>query len=232
MALQQYIRLDDALCAYVRNHRSGAGDPVFRELREETMRLGAVAEMMIPEEEAALLSILVGAMRVERAIEVGSFTGASGLAIARGLTEGGKLLSLDRSEEWTRIARGFWQRAGVDDRIELRLGPALQSLEALEAGLFFDFAFLDADKTGYDAYYEAHLPRMRPGGVLVFDNMLRGGRVLARALENDPDTKAVARLNEKLREDSRIEGVLLPIADGIYLCRKKKEGGGPLPDRN
>ncbi|WP_018290838.1 O-methyltransferase [Verrucomicrobium sp. 3C] len=231
MALQHYIRLDDALCAYVRNHHSGQGDPVFLDLREETMRLGAVAEMMIPEEEASLLSLLVGAMRVQRAIEIGTFTGASGLAIARGLTVGGKLLSLDRSEEWTRIARAFWGRAGLDDRIELRLGPALPSLEALEAEWSFDFAFVDADKTGYDAYYEALLPRMRPGGVIVFDNMLREGRILGRDLRRDPDTEAIARLNDKLREDSRIEGVLLPIADGIYLCRKK-EGEASLPNRH
>jgi caffeoyl-CoA O-methyltransferase len=231
MALQNYIRLDDALCAYVRNHHSGADDPVFLDLREETMRLGAVAEMMIPEEEAALLSILVGVMRAQRAIEIGTFTGASGRAIARGLTEGGKLLSLDRSEEWTRIARAFWRRAGVDDRIELRLGPALPSLEEIEADCSFDFAFVDADKTSYDAYYEALLPRIRPGGLLVFDNMLREGRVLEGDLRHDPDTEAIARLNDKLREDSRIEGVLLPIADGLYLCRKK-EGVVPFSNRH
>ncbi|MGD9896180.1 MAG: O-methyltransferase [Candidatus Methylacidiphilaceae bacterium] len=228
MALEKYIRLDDALCAYVRDHRSAAADPVWRDLREETGRLGAVAEMMIPEEEAALLSILVGALRVRRAIEIGAFTGASGLAIARGLSEDGKLLSLDRSDVWTRIARSFWERAGVADRIELRLGAALETLRTLEAEWVFDFAFIDADKTAYDAYYEALLPRVRPGGVLVFDNMLRGGSVLDKDLQNDSDTEAIGRLNDKLRDDPRIEGVLLPIADGVYLCRKRK---GLLPDR-
>ncbi|VVM06900.1 caffeoyl-CoA O-methyltransferase [Methylacidimicrobium cyclopophantes] len=221
MALQKYIRLDDALCAYVRDHRSDRTDPVWRDLREATIRLGAVAEMMIPEEEAALLSVLVGALRVRRAIEIGTFTGASGLAIARGLAEGGTLISLDKNEEWTRIAQDFWRRAGVADRIDFRLGAALASLESLAEEPIFDFAFVDADKTGYDSYYERLLPRMRTGGVLLFDNMLREGRVLESDLPDDPDTASIRRLNEKLREDSRIEGVLLPIADGIYFCRKR-----------
>ncbi|QSR83861.1 O-methyltransferase [Methylacidimicrobium sp. B4] len=221
MALQKYIRLDDRLCSYVREHRSGSVDPVWSDLRAETMRLGPVAEMMIPEEEAALLFFLVGALCVRRAIEIGTFTGASSLAIARGLAEGGRLLCLDRSEEWTRIARVFWERAGVGERIELRLGPALESLEAIEGEPNFDFAFVDADKTGYDAYYEALLPRMRRGGVLLFDNMLREGRVLESDQPDDPDTQAIRNLNDKLREDSRIEGLLLPVADGIYLCRKR-----------
>ncbi len=221
MALQKYIRLDDGLCSYVREHRSGLADPVWTALRAETMRLGPLAEMMIPEEEAALLSFLVGALRVRRAIEIGTFTGASSLAIARGLAEGGRLLCLDRSEEWTRIARGFWERAGVADRIELRIGPALESLKVIEGEPNFDFAFVDADKTGYDAYYEALLPRMRRGGVLLFDNMLREGRVLESDRPDDPDTRAIRSLNDKLREDPRIEGLLLPVADGIYLCRKR-----------
>lgn len=221
MSLQKYIRLDDALCSYVREHRSGSADPVWRDLRAETMRLGPVSEMMIPEEEGALLSFLVGALRVRRAIEIGTFTGASSLAIARGLSPGGTLLCLDRNEEWTRIARGFWERAGVHDRIELRLGPALDRLEAIEGKPNFDFAFVDADKIGYDAYYEALLPRMRSGGVLLFDNMLREGRVLEGDRPEDPDTRAIRTLNDKLREDPRIEGLLLPVADGIYLCRKR-----------
>ncbi|CAB4242534.1 O-methyltransferase MdmC [Methylacidimicrobium sp. AP8] len=221
MALQNYIRLDDALCAYVREHRSGWTDPLWRALQAETLRLGAVAEMMIPEEEGAFLTFLVATLRVRQAIEIGTFTGASGLAIARGLAEGGTLLSLDRSEEWTAIARSFWERAGVRGRIELRLGPALESLHAIPGEAIFDFAFIDADKTGYDAYYEALLPRMRPGGVLLFDNMLRGGRVLDRDGTDDPDTRAIRALNDKLRNDPRIEGLLLPVADGIYLCRKR-----------
>lgn len=221
MALQKYIRLDDALCSYVREHQSGTEDRVWRDLREETIRLGGVSEMMIPEEEGALLSFLVGALRVRRAIEIGTFTGASSLAIARSLVEGGKLLCLDQSEEWTRIAQAYWRRAGVSDRIELRLGPAQESLSALERESTFDFAFIDADKTGYDAYYEALLPRMEPGGVLLFDNMLREGRVIQRDRPDDPDTEAIRRLNEKLRCDPRVEGFLLPVADGIYLCRKR-----------
>ena len=156
--------------------------------------------------------------RRRRAIEIGTFTGFSALCIARGLPDDGSLLCLDRSEEWTAVARRYWDRAGVDDRIELRLGDALPTLRALPAAETFDLAFVDADKTGYPAYVEELYPRMRPNGVVLLDNTLRSGRVLDP--ESDDD-RALVELNAALAADPRWETVLLPIADGLTMLRKR-----------
>ena len=149
-------------------------------------------------------------------------TGPSSICIARGLPERGRLLCLDVSEEWTSIARKYWARAGVDKKIELRLGPAAESLKKLERGRRFDFAFIDADKPGYDTYYELVLPRMRPNGLILFDNMLWGGRLGKKGRIKHPNGRAIDRLNRKLARDPRVQSVLLSIGDGVNLCRVLK----------
>jgi caffeoyl-CoA O-methyltransferase len=215
----KYLSLNDRLYAYLCGCRSDAHDPLLAELRAETSALGEISCCQISDEEGALLSILVAAIGARRAIEVGTFTGYSSLCIARALPADGRLVCIDQSEEWTAIARKYWTRAGLQDRIELRLGPAVPLLERLDLGSKFDFAFIDAEKTQYDAYYELVLPHVRANGLLLFDNMLWGGR-----LGGGPITEATGRtidaLNHKLAKDDRVETVLLPVADGIQLCRK------------
>ncbi len=182
--------------------------------------MGDDARMQISEEQGDFLGILASLLGARSAIEVGTFTGYSALCVARALPEDGKLLCLDLDDDWTAIAKRHWERAGVSDRIELRIGPAIEALDQLEADSTFDFAFIDADKSEYDAYYERILPRVRQNGVILFDNMFWGGMVL-EGLSEHPDAQALRELNAKLAADERIECVLLPIADGIQLCRKR-----------
>ena len=216
----KYLPLTDELYEFTRNHRSGAGDPILTDLREETAALGDDARMQISEEQGDFLGILAGLIGARNALEVGTFTGYSALCVARSLPEDGKLLCLDLDDDWTAIAKKHWERAGVVDRIELRIGPAIEALDQLEPERSFDYAFIDADKTEYDAYYERILPRIRTNGVILFDNMFWGGLVLEGSSEH-PSARAVRELNAKLAADERVECVLLPIADGIQLCRKR-----------
>jgi caffeoyl-CoA O-methyltransferase len=155
---------------------------------------------------------------VRRAVEIGTFTGYSALCVARGLPDDGWLLCLDRNEEWTAIARRYWERAGLAGRIELRLGDAHESLRAVPAEPTFDLAFVDADKTGYADYVEQLYPRMRDGGVVLLDNTLRHGRILDPETDDD---RAVVTLNADLAADPRWETVLLPLADGLTMLRKR-----------
>jgi caffeoyl-CoA O-methyltransferase len=216
--MNKSLALSDAQYAYLERMRSRANDPLLADLRRETEALGDVGGMIGTDEQGDFFTLLVGALRVESALEIGTFTGFSALCIARGLPPHGKLLCCDVSPEWTGIATRYWKRAGVADRIELRLGPAAQTLAALEKGRTFDLVFIDADKGGYDLYYELSLPRVRPGGLIVFDNMLAGGRVLDPKTDSD---RGIDRLNRKLAADPRVESVLLPIADGVTFCRRK-----------
>lgn len=156
--------------------------------------------------------------RRSSALELGTFTGYSSLCIARGLPADGRLICLDASREWTDIAREFWDRAGVAGKIDLRIGPALESLRGLEDATPFDLVFIDAAKEEYDAYFEAVLPRVRPGGLILFDNMLWGGRLAAGDLTEE-SSRVLTALNRKLSTDARVETVLLPIADGLQFCR-------------
>jgi caffeoyl-CoA O-methyltransferase len=149
---------------------------------------------------------------------VGTFTGYSSICIARGLPADGHLLCCDVSDEYTSVARRYWERAGLTDRVELRIAPAVETLRSLPAEPHLDFAFIDADKTGYPAYVEEIVPRLRPGGLMVLDNMLRSGGVLAP--ESDDD-RAIAALNEALVADDRVDVVLLPVRDGVSLARKR-----------
>jgi len=195
-------------------------DDVLRELAAETATLGPISMMQVAVEQGAFLTWLVRLLGVRFAVEIGTFTGYSSISIARGLPPGGRLLCCDVSEEWTGIARRYWKRAGLTDRIELRIAPALETLAALPASPPVDLVFIDADKPNYRNYYEALLPRLRQGGVVVFDNVLWGGSV-ANPEKSDESTTAIRALNDFLARDERVEAVMLPIADGITLVRKK-----------
>ncbi len=217
----KYLPLNDSIYRYVCECRTNAVDPVLADLEEKNDSLGEVtSKQQIGPDQGSFMTLLVAAIGASSAIEVGTFTGYSSICIARGLREGGRLICLDVNAEWAGIGRPFWKRAGVEDRIDFRPGPALDNLRRLEPGLEFDFAFIDAEKTEYEAYYELILPRMRRNGLILFDNMLWAGR-LGAGTALDPKGQAIDALNRKLPLDPRIEAVLLPIADGILLCRKR-----------
>jgi caffeoyl-CoA O-methyltransferase len=166
------------------------------------------------------MSLLVRAVGAKSAVEVGTFTGYSALCIARGLPDDGRLLACDVSEEWAAIARRYWQRAGVEKKIELRLGPALETLRALPVEPHFDLGFIDADKPSYPAYYAEILARLRPGGLILVDNVLWMGRVADPAAD-DPATAAIRAFNDRVAADPRVDCVMLPISDGLTLLRKR-----------
>ena len=192
-----------------------------RRLRAETAKLPQ-AQMQIGPDQAAFLALLVRSIQARRCIEIGTFTGYSALAVAAALPDDGKLVCCDISKEWTDIARRYWNEAGVAARIDLRLAPALDTLRDLVAqgASKFDFAFIDADKSAYDAYYEACLTLLRPGGLIVLDNMLWSGRV-ADMQQHDADTDAIRTLNAKIHADARVDASLLTIGDGVMLARKR-----------
>ena len=196
--------------------------PVQRRLRAETARLPD-AGMQIGSDLGALLALLVHTIDARRALEVGTFTGYSALAVASALPTDGLLVACDVSAEWTAIGRRHWEEAGVAARIDLRLGPAIETLRQLRKAHgsgSFDFAFIDADKTSYDAYYEACLELIRPGGLIALDNMLWGGKVADPAAV-DANTSALRALNAKISADARVEATLLTIGDGVMLARRR-----------
>lgn len=195
-------------------------DELQRELIAETAALGPQSGMQVAPEQGSLLGWLVRLVGARDAVEVGTFTGYSSLAVARALPPGGRLLCCDVSEEWTAVARRYWQRAGVDDRVELRLGPAVETLRALPAAEQFDFAFVDADKGGYRSYVEELVPRLRGGGLLCLDNVLWSGRVVDPA-DHAADTEAIRAVNDALADDDRLDVVMLPVGDGLTLARKR-----------
>ena len=213
--------LPAALDDYVRTLGARESD-VARRLREATARLPE-AGMQIGADEAAFLAMLVRMLGAIRAVEVGTFTGYSALAIAAALPPHGRLVCCDVSAEWTGIGRPYWVEAGVDTRIDLRIAPATQTLRELardpgEGTL--DFAFIDADKAGYDDYYEQCLRLLRPGGIIAIDNTLWSGWV-ADAARNDADTVALRKLNGKIHDDARVDAVLLSVGDGLTLALKR-----------
>jgi caffeoyl-CoA O-methyltransferase len=195
-------------------------DEVQEALIAETAKLGGVAAMQVAPEQGAFLTMLTRLVGARSAVEVGTFTGYSSLCIARGLATGGKLLCCDVSEEWTAIARKYWSKAGVDDRIELRIAPAVETLEALPNEESIDLAFIDADKPNYRNYYEALLPRMRRNGVIGVDNVLWSGAVLDPGAQ-DENTQAIKDFNDFVASDDRVDVVMLPLADGLTLARKR-----------
>jgi len=195
---------------------------VFRELREETGEL-ADGEMQIAPEQGPLLAMLVQMLGAKQCLEIGTFTGYSALWVASALPADGKLICCDVSEEFTALARKYWAKANLAGKIDLRLKPALATLDQLRSegkSNFFDYAFIDADKVNYDAYYEACLDLVRPGGLIAIDNTLWDGRV-ADATVNDPDTLAIRNLNAKIHRDNRVSLCFLPFADGLTLVLKR-----------
>jgi predicted O-methyltransferase YrrM len=214
------LQIDDRLFEYVLEH-SLREHAALAALREAT-REHAHANMQIGPDQGQFMAWLVGLMGARRTIEIGTFTGYSALAVALALPADGRLLACDISDEYTRVGRPFWEQAGVDHKIDLVLAPALQTLEARltqgEAGSY-DFAFIDADKANYDAYYERCLQLVRPGGVIAFDNMLWGGAVALPS--KDADTTALQALADKLHHDERIELSLLTVGDGLALARRR-----------
>ena len=195
---------------------------VQQALRSETARLPQ-GGMQIGADQGALFALLVHAIGAKKALEIGTFTGYSALAVAMALPADGKLVCCDVSEEWTAVGRRHWQDAGVAHKIDLRIAPALDTLAALraagEAGTF-DFAFIDADKSGYDAYYEGCLALVRPNGLIALDNVLWSGKVADPGVD-DKDTAALRAINAKIVDDPRVEAVLLTVGDGVMLVRKK-----------
>ena len=196
-------------------------DAIQRELIETTRRdFGTRAMMQVAPEQGALLTLLARLVGTRKAVEVGTFTGYSALCIARGLEPGGTLLCCDTSEEWTQVARRYWERAGLASCIELRVAPAIETLRALPLEQDIDFAFIDADKSGYPLYYEELLARLRPGGLIVVDNVLWGGRV-ADPEASDDVTLAIRAFNEQVALDERVDRVMISVSDGLSLLRKR-----------
>jgi len=197
-------------------------NPIQRRLRAETSKM-AEAGMQIGADQGAFFALLVRAIGAKRALEIGTFTGYSALAVAQALPEDGLLVACDISDEWTQIGRRYWAEAQVAHKIDLKLGPAVETLNGLIAkggAKSFDFAFIDADKPNYDAYYEACLTLVRPNGLIAIDNVLWSGAV-ADPEKHDANTDALRALNTKITDDKRVEACLLTVGDGIMLVRRK-----------
>jgi len=213
-------QLSPELHDYLIAHSSPT-DQVLTSLAEETQRrFPDRAKMQIGPEQGTFMTLVARLTGARRAIEIGTFTGYSSICIARGLTEGGQLTCCDVSEEWTSLARAYWQKAGLADRIELRLGPALATLRALPAEAAFDLAFIDADKGGYIGYWDEILRRMKPGGAVLVDNTFAGGGVTDPA-STSATAQAIRNFNDHAVADDRVDLVMLPIGDGLTLARKR-----------
>jgi caffeoyl-CoA O-methyltransferase len=212
------LTMTEALLEYVLAN-SDPLDEVQRTLIDQTSQLGDVSRMQIAPEQGPLLTFLVRLIGATRAVEVGTFTGLSSLAIAKGLPSGGSLTCFDISGEWTETAQRAWRAAGLDSRIELRLGDARQELRSLAGEGAVDLAFVDADKDGYVEYLELLLPHLRTGGLLLFDNTLSSGEVLSS--DATGSAAHIQAFNQRLTADPRVDKVLLPVADGLTLVRKR-----------
>jgi len=213
------IQMTAALHAYLVSHGTPP-DEIQRALIDETRELGNISIMQIAPEQGAFMTLIARMLGARRAIEIGTFTGYSALCLARGLAEAGRLICCDVSEEWTKIGRSYWAKAGVAHKIDLRIAPALETLADLRREPEFDLAFIDADKSSYTAYFEALLPLIRAGGVILIDNVLWMGAVIDPKAD-DEDTVAIRRFNDHVAADPRVDCVMLPIADGLTLLRKR-----------
>ncbi len=219
----QTLTLDDRLYSYLLEH-SLREDPVLAALRQATASQ-EMAVMQIAPEQGQFMAMLVRLLGARRTLEIGVFTGYSTLCVAQALPADGQIIACDINREWTNMARHYWQQAGVDDKIDLHLAPALKTLQALiHAGeqSRFDFAFIDADKTGYADYVACCHTLLRPGGLMAIDNTLWCGDV-ARPEVHDEDTLAIRRLNQQLHDDPRFDISLVPIGDGLTLLRKRED---------
>lgn len=216
------IQVDDRLYDYLLANSLREAD-ILRQLREETAKLGRIKQMQISPEQGQFMALLAELTGAQRLLEVGTFTGYSALACALAMPPDAEIIACDVSEEWTNIAKRYWQEAGVSEKITLKLGPAAQTLKGmLDAGKAntFDLMFIDADKSGYDTYYELGLKLVRPGGLILIDNVLWGGDVADPAVK-DEDTEAIRALNKKLATDNRIGLSMLPVGDGLTLARRR-----------
>ncbi|MDE0884875.1 MAG: class I SAM-dependent methyltransferase [Myxococcota bacterium] len=211
------FQLSESIHRYLLEN-GGAPDSVGQALIERTRELGRISIMQIAPEQGAFISLLASAIGARRAIEVGTFTGFSALCIARGMGEGGELICCDTSEEWTSLGRPFWEEAGVADRIDLRIAPAIETLRSIEEDAGFDLAFIDADKSSYIAYAEELLRLIRPGGLILVDNVLWFGAVADPEI-NDERTLQIRAFNEWATAHPRCQNVMLPIGDGLTLIR-------------
>lgn len=218
--MSKYTALDDELHGYLVS-RGARQDELLRRLQEETERTeGEMAVMQVAPDQGAFLTLLVRAIGARRAIEVGTFTGYSAICIARGLTEDGELVACELDPDRAAVARRWIEDAGLADRVDLRVGPADETLRSLPAEEAYDFAFIDADKPGYATYYEECLARLRPGGLIALDNVFLSGRVLDPP-PDDESARSMAALNDRLVGDERVDLVMLGIADGVTLARKR-----------
>lgn len=216
----RFVTASDALMEYL--SRVGAREtPAQTHCREETQKL-PMAMMQIAPEQGAFLALLAKLAQARRYVEIGTFTGYSALSVALAMPDDGKVIALDVSKEFTDRARGYWKEAGVEDKIDLRLGPGLEALDKMiqSAEGPFDLAFIDADKSNYDGYYERVLKLLRVGGLVALDNMLWSGAV-ANPKITDPDTSALRALNAKIHADPRVDMALATVGDGVMLARKR-----------
>jgi len=209
----------DEIRDYAVEHSSWSPDEVVHKLRTKTQALGDVAGMQIGDDQGQLLTMMARLVGARRAVEIGTFTGYSSLCIARGLAEGGSLLCCDISQEWTDLGVRAWEAAGLRDRIELHIAPAMKTLRRLPRDAAVDLVFIDADKTGYLGYWDELVPRVRPGGVLLVDNVLWSGRVVDASIR-DEDTAALRTFNDRVAADDRVEVVVLTAFDGLTIARK------------
>lgn len=218
---RERLPIDASLDAYLENLLAEEPDALVR-LRDETSRL-EFANMQIGWEQGRLMTLLLRCLKAQNTIEIGVFTGYSTLVTALALPDTGRIVACDINEEWTDIATRYWREAGVAGKIDLRIGPASDTLDAMIAGgeeTSYDFAFIDADKTGYDTYYERCLELLRPGGLIAIDNALWNGAVVDPA-DSSADTRAIRALNTKIARDSRVEAFLAPVGDGVHLAWKR-----------
>jgi caffeoyl-CoA O-methyltransferase len=217
--LSKFTPLTDELHDYMVEH-GARQDDVLRRVQQETAAMGGISVMQIAPDQGAFMTLLCRSIGASEAIELGTFTGYSAICIARGLAPGGRLIACELSEEFAEAASGNLEAAGVADRVEIRIGPALETVRALPERELFDFAFIDADKPGYPDYYEELLPRMRSGGLVVVDNVLQGGDVVRDDADGDSVT-AIRRLNDTITADDRVDTAMVAIADGLMFARKR-----------
>ncbi len=218
--MSRWIEVDENIHQYISEHLP-AEPEVLQALHERTANMEG-AGMQISHEQAQFMRVLLQSLKAKNTIEIGVYTGYSTLITAQCLPEDGRVIACDISDEWTSIAKPFWQKAGQDSKIDLRLAPAAQTMKSLIAegrNGSFDFVFIDADKTGYDEYYELALELLRPGGLIALDNCLWGGKV-ADTNNREEDTLALKTLNKKIASDSRVIAYLAPVGDGLYLASK------------
>ena len=220
--MSKYTRLTDELHDYIVDH-GARQDDVLRRVQDETAAMGRVANMQVAPDQGAFLTLLCRSIGASEALELGTFTGYSAICIARGLAPGGRLIACELSEDYAATAAANLEAAGVADRVEIRIGPAAQTLRDLPERESFDFAFVDADKPGYPEYYELVLARLRPGGIVAVDNVLADGGVVDAADANmRPESlEAIMRLNDQIVADERVDVAMLGIADGLTLARKR-----------